>query len=72
MHITGQRISAEKIYVHEQYDNKVIRNDMTIIYLSESVQVTNKVNFICLPGPEADIGGKAYVTKKRQISALSQ
>jgi len=56
-----QKISAEKIYVHEYYDSVKITNDIAIIYLSQSVKVTDKVNFICLPGQEADIGNKVYL-----------
>jgi secreted trypsin-like serine protease len=57
-----QIINVEKIYVHEQYDKAAITNDVAILYLSKSVQVTDKVNFICLPGAEANIGAKVYAS----------
>ena len=63
-HFMEQKIKASKIYVHEQYDSIKITNDIAIIYLSKAVEVTDKVNFICLPGPEADIGANVYVCKK--------
>lgn len=53
-----QEISAEKIYVHERYYGKF--DDIALIYLSNPVNVTDKVNFICLPGPEAPIGVTTY------------
>jgi len=55
-----QVISAEKIYMHEQYDENTVANDIAVIYLSKPVQVTDKVNFICLPGAEATMGEKVY------------
>ncbi|CAF4252944.1 unnamed protein product, partial [Rotaria sordida] len=60
VHFMEQEITAEKIYVHEQYDSIEITNDIAIIYLSKSVEVTDKVNFICLPGAEAGINEKVY------------
>jgi chymotrypsin len=56
-----QIIKVEKIYVHEQYDEATTANDVAILYLSKSVQVTDKVNFICLPGAEAKIDDKVYL-----------
>jgi elastase-2 len=64
IHFMEQKISAAKIYVHEQYDNVTLANDIAILYLSKAVEVTDKVNFICLPGAEADIGANVYVCKK--------
>jgi secreted trypsin-like serine protease len=57
-----QEISAAKIYVHENYDENKITNDIAIIYLSKTVEITDKVNFICLPGAEANIGHSVYVS----------
>ncbi|CAF2981831.1 unnamed protein product [Rotaria sp. Silwood2] len=64
-HFIEQKIRVEKIYVHEEYDSVKASNDIDILYLSKSVEVTDKVNFICLPGPEASIGEKVYVGKTR-------
>ncbi|CAF4676782.1 unnamed protein product [Rotaria sp. Silwood1] len=61
VHFMEQKISAEKIYVQEEYNSVKLSNDIAVIYLSKSVKVTDKINFICLPGPEASIGEKVYV-----------
>jgi secreted trypsin-like serine protease len=66
-----QIIKVEKIYVHEQYDEATTTNDVAILYLSKSVQVTDKVNFICLPGAEAKIDEKVYLGKKTIYFYLS-
>jgi secreted trypsin-like serine protease len=63
-----QIINVEKIYVHEQYNPTAITNDVAILYLSKSVQITDKVNFICLPGAEATIGEKVHVGKRKKIT----
>lgn len=49
-----QEIVAEKIWVHEQYDDNTIQNDVAVIRLSKPVEISDTVNVICLPG--ADVG----------------
>ncbi|CAF4145503.1 unnamed protein product, partial [Rotaria magnacalcarata] len=53
-----QKITAQKVYVHEQYYKNC--NDIVLIYLSNPVNITDKVNFICLPGQEAPVGYTVY------------
>lgn len=48
-----QVFSAERIILHEQYDTNTNENDIAIIRLSKPVTFSDKINAICLPGPEA-------------------
>jgi len=48
-----QKIVAERIFMHEQYNPQTQENDMAIIRLSKPVTISDKINVICLPGPEA-------------------
>jgi secreted trypsin-like serine protease len=48
-----QRIAAERIFMHEQYNTMTNENDIAIIRLSKPVTISDKINVICLPGPEA-------------------
>ena len=48
-----QRIVAERIFMHEQYNENTNENDIAIIRLSQPVTISDKINVICLPGPEA-------------------
>jgi len=48
-----QKIVAERVFMHEQYDAKTHQNDIAIIRLSKPVTISEKINIICLPGPEA-------------------
>lgn len=48
-----QELSVSKIWVHEQYSGSTTANDVAVIRLAKPIQITDKVNVICLPGPEA-------------------
>jgi len=48
-----QELSVEKIWVHEQYDDRTTANDVAVIRLKNPVQISDTVNVICLPGAEA-------------------
>jgi secreted trypsin-like serine protease len=48
-----QQIVAGRIFMHEQYNTKTDENDIAIIRLSKPVTISDKINVICLPGPEA-------------------
>jgi len=50
-----QELSVSKIWVHEQYDDQTTANDIAVIRLTKPVTISDKVNIICLPGPEAKI-----------------
>jgi secreted trypsin-like serine protease len=49
-----QRIVAERIFMHENYNTQTNENDVAIIRLSKPVILSDKINVICLPGPEAN------------------
>jgi len=49
-----QKIAAERIFMHEQYNADTHENDVAIIRLSKPVIISDKINVICLPGPEAN------------------
>jgi hypothetical protein len=52
--ITGeQKIVAGRVFMHEQYNKQTQENDIAIIRLSKPVTISDKINVICLPGPEA-------------------
>jgi len=48
-----QKIVAEQIFMHAEYDTQTNENDIAIIRLSKPVTISDKINVICLPGPEA-------------------
>jgi secreted trypsin-like serine protease len=48
-----QRIVAERIFKHQDYNEITKENDIAIIRLSKPVTISDKINIICLPGPEA-------------------
>ncbi|CAF3648410.1 unnamed protein product [Rotaria socialis] len=48
-----QKIAAERIFMHEQYNAQTHENDVAIIRLSKPVTISDKINVICLPGAEA-------------------
>jgi secreted trypsin-like serine protease len=48
-----QKIVAERIFLHEQYNTNTQENDIAIIRLSRPVTISDKINVICLPGAEA-------------------
>jgi secreted trypsin-like serine protease len=52
-----QTITAEQIFVHEQYNSETIMDDIAIIRLSRPVQISETANVICLPGPLANDEG---------------
>ena len=55
-----QEIVAEKIWIHELYDAATITNDIAVIRLSRPVEISDRVNVICLPG--ADVGKRVNET----------
>jgi secreted trypsin-like serine protease len=48
-----QKIVADRIFMHEQYNDNTQENDIAIIRLSKPVTISDKINVICLPGAEA-------------------
>jgi len=50
---SDQEIVAERIFVHKDYNQITKENDIAIIRLSKPVTISDKINIICLPGPEA-------------------
>jgi len=44
-----QNIKARKIIIHPQYDEYTVANDIALIKLANSAQLTNRVNTVCLP-----------------------
>lgn len=49
-----QQINVSKIWVHESYSASTVANDIAVIRLANPVQISDTVNVICLPGPEAN------------------
>lgn len=48
-----QKLAVERVFMHEQYNTQTQANDIAIIRLAKPVTISDKVNVICLPGPEA-------------------
>lgn len=48
-----QKIGAERIFIHESYSTTTQENDIAIIRLAKPVTISDNINVICLPGPEA-------------------
>jgi secreted trypsin-like serine protease len=53
-----ERIVAERVFMHEQYSSATQENDIAIIRLSKPVTISDKINVICLPGPEANMANE--------------
>jgi len=49
-----QKIVPERIFMHEQYNGNTKENDIAVIRLPKPVTISDKINVICLPGPEAN------------------
>lgn len=48
-----QKMSVARIFLHEQYNTETQENDIAIIRLAKPVNISDTINVICLPGPEA-------------------
>jgi len=48
-----QELSVSKIWLHEQYSTATHANDVAVIRLTKPITISDTVNVICLPGPEA-------------------
>jgi secreted trypsin-like serine protease len=48
-----QELSVSKIWVHEQYSDSTVANDLAVIRLTNPIKISDTVNVICLPGAEA-------------------
>jgi len=49
-----QRINVDRVFLHEQYNTQTNENDVAIIRLAKPITISDKINIICLPGPEAN------------------
>ncbi|CAF0761875.1 unnamed protein product [Rotaria sordida] len=49
---TRQVRAVERIFMHPNYNDKTIENDLTILRLAQPVQFNKYVQPACLPGPE--------------------
>jgi secreted trypsin-like serine protease len=74
-----QEIAAQDIWLHEQYNKKTKENDIAIIRLATAVTISDKINVICLPGPEANkadeevwVAGWGTTSFKGKVSAILQ
>ena len=47
----GKLYRAKKVYVHPEFDNLTLHNDIAVIVLSEKLKVGPKINPVCLPPP---------------------
>ena len=45
----GKVYRAKKIYVHPDFDNETLNNDIAMIVLAEKLKVGPKINPVCLP-----------------------
>ena len=50
-----QKMTVDRVFIHEQYNTNTQENDIAIIRLAKPVTISDKVNVICLPGPEATV-----------------
>ena len=49
-----EKIFAERVFIHEEFDYSTVQNDIAIIRLARPVKFSDTINAICLPGPEAN------------------
>ena len=73
----SEQNSAKKIYIHPEFDNVTLHNDIAVIVLSEKLKVGPKINPVCLPPPstEADVSccgemkvGKGRIDLRRNLN----
>lgn len=46
---------VEKIIIHHLFDSATFQNDIAILILKNPIQLTEKVNIICIPPPEFEL-----------------
>ena len=52
--VNEEKIFAEQIFIHEEFDLNKVQNDIAVIRLSRPVTFSETINNICFPGPEAN------------------
>ena len=54
----------KKLFKHEQFSMRHLRNDIALLQLAGSVSVSSKVNTVCLPssGSRIPAGRQCYIT----------
>lgn len=48
-----QELAVSNVWVHEQYTESTVANDVAVIRLAKPITISDTVNVICLPGAEA-------------------
>lgn len=59
-----QELSVSRIWVHEQYNEQTVANDVAVLRLKKPITISDTVNVICLPGAEAaNVNDTVWVCK---------
>lgn len=68
-----QEIVAKNIWLHEQYNDTTLQNDIAVIRLSRPVDISDTVNVICLPGDDVGraVNQTVWVCEYLECVALS-
>ncbi|KXJ05222.1 Chymotrypsinogen B, partial [Exaiptasia diaphana] len=59
-----QEFRLRKLFKHEGFSMRHLRNDIALLQLQKPVEISTKVNTVCLPssGSRAKAGAKCYIT----------
>ncbi|CAF1392686.1 unnamed protein product, partial [Didymodactylos carnosus] len=56
-----QRVSIQRMFIHEKYGRDQEDNDIAILRLTTPVQLNQYVNIACLPGPDPPVNANVIV-----------
>lgn len=57
-----QNIRSKKLYMHPQYDDWTMVNDIALIHLSSPMQLNGCVGTVCLPSSDVSPGTDCWIT----------
>merc|ERR1719203_2214511 len=57
-----QNIRSKKLYMHPQYDDWTMVNDIALVHLSSPMQLNGCVGTVCLPSNDVPSGTDCWIT----------
>lgn len=63
-----QTFQVITLHKHSGFTMRDLKNDVAVLQLDKNVQLSDKVNTVCLPSKAADLNSKCYITGWGRIS----
>lgn len=57
-----QRFRVKTLHKHKDFTMQNLKNDIALLELDRSAQLSDKVTTVCLPDQDADLNSKCYIT----------